>query len=131
MSTLFATYCCADKRRDGGDLPASERYVSVRIDDTVQQGQSANARVAILSGSYGLIAPEHPIPWYDHLLRADEVDAMVPQVVATLGAWGIENVRWFTADVAKDPNVAVYHRVMELACTNLGITMSEVVVAMI
>jgi hypothetical protein len=131
MATLFATYCSADKRRDEGDLPASVRYVSARIEDTVRRGQTPNARAGILSGRYGLIAPEHPIPWYDHLLRTDEVDDMVPQVVDTLREWKIESVRWFTVDVTKDPDVAVYCHVMDRACANLGITMSEVVVEMI
>ena len=128
MTTLYATYCSADKRRDDELLPASARYVSARIDHTLRQGQNANARTAILSGCYGLIAPDHPIPWYDHLLQVDEVDTMVPRVSASLGVWEIVRVKWFSVDSARDPNVAVYRQVMERACASLGIPMHTVIV---
>ena len=128
MSTLFATYCSAEKRRDDGLLPAAERYVSARIQDTLEQARDAAVEGGILSGSYGLISPEHGIPWYDHLLKRVEIDGMVPRVVATLGDWDIHEVQWFTASPARDKNVVLYRLVMEKACANLHIPITDVVV---
>ena len=117
---LFATYCSADKEAASGDLPAVERYVSERISGAYANALSSGNRFAILSGRFGLIAPDTPIPHYDHLLQVNEMDAMVQRVTTTLKAWEVTTIRWFTVAFEMDPNVTRYRDVMSQSATQIG-----------
>lgn len=117
---LFATYCSAEKDGAAGDLPAIERYISDRIHGVHAGAQAAQARFGILSGRYGLIAANHPIPYYDHLLGTDEIDGMVGTVEQTLRAWEVTEVRWFSVAFEMDPNVGRYRTLMERAAESAG-----------
>jgi len=128
VTALFATYCSAEKRTDAGVLPAVQRYQSARIASVAERAAQQGARFAILSGSFGLIAPEHPLPFYDHLLTPDEVAAMVPRVAETLKSWAVSEVTWFTVSTAQDPNVMAYAAVMEGACIASKVHLSTVVI---
>ncbi len=117
---LFATYCSADKEAAAGDLPAVERYLSERISGVYANAQSSGSRFGILSGRYGLIAPNTPIPHYDHLLQVNEIGPMVQQVADTLSAWEVTTIRWFTVAFEMDPNVTRYRDVMSQAAAHIG-----------
>jgi hypothetical protein len=112
---LFATYCSADKDGAAGNLPAIERYVSDRINGVCANAQGAQARFGILSGMYGLISADHPLPYYDHLLQTDQIEAMVTTVQSTLTEWEVTEVRWFSVAFEMDPNVRRYRDVMAQA----------------
>jgi len=114
---LFATYCSADKDGAAGDLPAIERYISDRITGVCANAQTAQARFGILSGMYGLISADHPLPYYDHLLQTEQIEAMVKTVQDTLTEWKVTEVRWFSVAFEMDPNVRRYRDVMERAAT--------------
>jgi hypothetical protein len=109
---LFATYCSADKDGAAGDLPAIERYISDRINGVYANAQTAQARFGILSGMYGLISADHPLPYYDHLLQTEQIDDMVRSVQSTLTEWGVTEVRWFSVGFEMDPNVRRYRDVI-------------------
>ena len=119
---LFATYCSASKEAHAGDMPAAQRYISDRIQGVYALANGAEARFGILSGQFGLLAPDHPIPFYDHLLQPDEMDAMVERVSGTLGEWEITEVRWFSVAFEMDPNVRRYRDVMSRAAEKAGAT---------
>lgn len=110
-SATACTYCSAGKRPDPGLLPAIERYQSVRIAEL----QAAGA-LLILSGEFGLLAPEDPIPFYDHLLLIDEVEAMVPQVSAQLQDRGVASLVFHTADPDSTPEIRPYVALITRAC---------------
>jgi len=116
MSHLYATYCSADKRDDEKPLPAIQRYRSERIASVANRAQTDDVRFGILSGSFGLIAPGNPLPWYDHLMTAAEVAAMSKRVSLTLKQWNITAVRWFSASASVDPDVEPYAAAMRAAC---------------
>ncbi len=116
MSHLYATYCSAEKRDDEKPLPAIRRYRSARIASVAARAQTDDVRFGILSGSFGLIAPEDPLPWYDHLMTAREVEAMSKRVSITLQQWDITAVRWFSATNSADPDVEPYAAAMRTAC---------------
>ena len=117
---LYATYCSADKREDAGPLPAIERYQSDRIVGVHRMAEAAGARFAILSGEFGLIPPSAPIPHYDRLLAVDEVSAMAERVAASLTAWSITEVQWFSVAFEMDPHVARYRDAMAHAAQRVG-----------
>lgn len=123
---LYATYCSADKEMTAGDLPAVERYVSARIRAAHTAANSAEARFGILSGLYGLIAPEHPIPHYDHLLQLSEMSDRSTEVEAVLRAWDINEILWYSVGFEMDPNVGRYRTVMERAAAKVNASLDLV-----
>jgi hypothetical protein len=130
MVILYATYCSAPKRDDPGELPAIERYRSERIAGAAHLASLEGVRFGILSGVYGLLPPEAPLPWYDHLLQESEIAPMIPGVAARLQAWGITQVVWFTVDPSLDPFVHRYAAVLHGACGQASIPMeTRIVVA--
>ena len=120
MKHLYATYCSAHKRTDPGMLPAAERYQSSRIRHLVEQARTDNHPAAILSGQFGLVCAEEPLPWYDHLLQEAEITDMTHQVQQTLQEWGVGQVTWLTAALKSDPNLIRYQTVMAQACRASG-----------
>ena len=118
---LFATYCSAEKDGAAGDLPAIKRYTSERISGVATAAKGAEARFGILSGQYGLINADHPLPYYDHLLQPDEITARAEQVAQTLSDWGITKICWFSVAFEMDPNVGRYREVMARAAAANGI----------
>ena len=117
---LYATYCSAEKDGSRDLLPAIARYQSDRISGVASAAKTAGATFGILSGQYGLIPADHPLPYYDHLLQEDEIDAMTHQVQATLSNWDIAEIHWFSVAFEMDPNVKRYQMVMEAAAKNIG-----------
>ena len=75
---VVCTYCSNTKDKLDGLPPAYQRYTSARIRNVDSIAQKAELHFCILSGEYGLLDRNQPIPWYDHLL----VEAEVPQLVA-------------------------------------------------
>ncbi|MGH7600908.1 MAG: hypothetical protein ACREOI_31505, partial [bacterium] len=75
--TAFCTYCSALKSQAPGNIPAMQRYQSLRIRKVCQAAMELGLEFYILSGEFGLIPSQQPIPFYDHLLRPEEVPVMV------------------------------------------------------
>ncbi len=123
----ICTYCAGNKRRGAELLPAVRRYKSDRITGLHKLARGQGAAFFILSGRFGLIAPERPIPWYDHLLRPDEVRDLVPGVAAVLAAAGVTAVSFHTADSAVAPAVAPYGEVIRQACLLSGLELEIVI----
>ncbi len=119
---LYATYCSKDKEATAGELPAIERYLSSRIRATHAAAGGVGAKFGILSGLYGLISPDQPIPDYDHLLQLCEMDDRVDQVEATLREWDIDEIHWYSVAFEMDANVGRYRMVMEQAAAKVGAT---------
>lgn len=120
---LVCTYCSAPKRRDPGPLPAVERYLSPRITGLHETAQREGRMFRILSGHYGLVAPDAPLDWYDHLLQPDEVSAMVPAVAAALTRIAVSRVIYHSANPAQVPAIRPYLEVMQQACNQAGVTL--------
>lgn len=117
---LVCTYCAGPKRNDGGLLPAVDRYLSERIKRLLGRALAQGSPFRILSGKYGLLSPDQPIPWYDHLLAPDEAANLAPAVAEDLGALPIDGVEYHTADPHDFPVIAPYLEVMKAACALAG-----------
>ena len=120
---LVITYCSAAKRKDPGGLPAVERYESERIRRLAEGGDGF---FLILSGEFALLEPDTYIPWYDHLLTAEEVTEMSVTVADQLLEYEPYEVEYHTADPEKYPEVAPYARVMERACRFAGVPLQMI-----
>jgi hypothetical protein len=116
----FCTYCSASKSHEEGEISAIRRYQSLRIKTVHAAASSLGLGFHILSGEYGLLSPEHPIPWYDHLLRPEEVGQLVERVAEQIDECQISSLVYFTNSLAKEPTVVPYHNVIVAACSLTG-----------
>ena len=120
----YVTYCSAEKNREPGEMPAIERYLDARIHDVAARAETEGVRFLILSGEYGLLRPEDPIPWYDHLLMPDEVDEIAEVIGVQLRSQGVGEVVFVTVNPAEDPQVRAYLKAMALGCMKAGARMT-------
>jgi len=107
-------------------LPAIRRYVSPRLRAVYRGSRGAGASFAILSGEFGLIGPWKRIPYYDHLLRSDEVSRLVPRLSEYLVRRKIRAVRFHHEPVRVSPRVKPYLSAIRLACRRAGVTLTMV-----
>lgn len=124
--TIFSTYCSAEKAVDGELLPSIERYQSERIKRIYAAALVCDLRFYILSGEFGLLAPNALIPYYDHLLVSDEIETHSTKVAAQIKQLGITQIVFFTLPVAVDEKLAAYHDCLRLACQQAAIHLSFV-----
>ncbi len=124
--TVFCTYCSAEKETSEMLLPSIRRYRSDRIARIYSASQLAGCGFFILSGEFGLLEPDAPIPYYDHLLVAGEVETQAFRVAEQIKQHSIAQILFFTLPVAKDETLAPYHAVLRLACEFAHIPLSFV-----
>jgi hypothetical protein len=115
--TIFCTYCSAEKEPSAELLPALRRYRSERIERICRAARAAGCGFYILSGKYGLLDPNEKIPYYDHLLVADEVEAHATKLTEQIKQYDITQIVFFTLPVSRDEKLAPYHAALRLACT--------------
>ena len=99
-----------------------DRYLSERIRFAQRTASSLAADFRILSGLFGLVAPQQDIPDYDHLLTAELVPAHSQKVISQLQGMEIDKVIFLTRPMAKDPGAGPYRDVMEQSCAAIGAT---------
>lgn len=124
--TIFCTYCSAEKDKTEGLLPAINRYNSERVRHISMAALFAKLDFYILSGKYGLLQFNEPIPYYDHLLVAEEVEAHSLKVAEQIKQHSISQIIFFTLSVAADEKLAPYHACLRLACQEASISLSVV-----
>ena len=112
---IFCTNCSASKDPAKGPIPAFKRYISSRIAHVHEMAQNAEAGFCILSGEFGLVDWDQPLPWYDHLLLAEEVGQLAQQVAEQISQKGITRVDYYTISSQADPRVVPYLNTMEEA----------------
>ena len=123
MSHARCTYCSAPKRSNPGLLPAVERYLSTRITALWQACQADGRPMLILSGQYGLLRPEEPIPWYDHLMAPEEVPEMTARIAEQLRFLDISRIEYTTARPSIAPAILPYLTALSSACQQAGVTL--------
>ena len=112
----FCTYCSASKSLEEGDLPAIQRYLDPRIHKVHEAAYTLGLDFYILSGEYGLVTPDEPIPWYDHLLLTEEVGELVERMAAQIRQHYIEGIVYFTNSISDDSSLIPYRDAIVAAC---------------
>ena len=118
--TAFCTYCSAEKDRSQGELPAIQRYRSPRINTVYSAALILGLDFLILSGEYGMLKPNDPIPYYAHLLIASEVPGHAKRVTDQLDAFGVKDLIFFTKSLEEDKNLKPYHDCIKSASQKAG-----------
>ncbi|MCB9452188.1 MAG: S9 family peptidase [Anaerolineaceae bacterium] len=116
----YLTTCVAEKREDKDDLPAIERYISSLIQDVYHWSRRDEADFRILSGEFGLLAADDPIPWYDHALKPEEVSELAAKVAEQLRAGGWKKLIFHTGPLDKDANLYFYLGCLQVAAGIAG-----------
>lgn len=124
MKPMYCTYCSKQKTTDEGEVPAIQRYQSQRIAQVNLKATIDGCPFFILSGKYGIIPSDYPLPYYDHLLSPDEVDAMTTRVGDQLKTFGIGEIQYFTNDPNQDSTLQPYASVIEKSCRMAGIKLT-------
>ena len=122
----FCTYCSAAKSLEEGDIPAIQRYLDPRIHKVHEVASALGLDFYILSGEYGLIPPDQPIPWYDNLLQAGEVDELVERMADQIRQYSIEGVVYFTNSTSSDRGLIPYRDAIVAACNRASCPCSVV-----
>jgi len=112
----FCTYCSANKSNEPGEIPAIRRYQSPRIAKVYAAASELGVAFFILSGEFGLVPRHQPIPWYDHLLKPEEVDNLTELVAKQIHHFGITSIVYFTKSLTQEPAILPYHDVLVAAC---------------
>ncbi len=117
---FLATICCREKDRAAGLLPAVRRYRSRRIGRIAELAGETGLDLAILSGLYGLIDAEEPIPYYDRLMGEGDIARVTAANREYLRSRKIDGVIFCLPDPAIDPHVKPYLKSMEAAVDAAG-----------
>lgn len=124
MKPMYCTYCSKQKTTDEGEVPAIQRYQSQRIAQVNLKATIDGCPFFILSGKYGIIPSDYPLPYYDHLLTPDEVDAMSNQVGSQIKTFEISEIHYFSNDPQQDSTLQPYASVIEKSCRMAGIKLT-------
>ncbi len=123
MTHYLITTCCKEKDETPGELPAIRRYRSERIARAFEESRRLGLPMLILSGKFGLLQPQDPIPWYDHPLQMTEVPGLIPRLAESLAKGEVTGI-YFIARPPETPGWAPYHTVLKRACQRLEIPIS-------
>lgn len=122
MRSITSTICSREKNPEQGLIPARNRYLSERINQVGKIALEANLEFLILSGEYGLISADKEIPYYDHLLINDEVDALTKIVSKQIDELKIGEIIFYAK-----PNADTwipYYSVIENATNASGVNLN-------
>jgi hypothetical protein len=124
VSDFYCTVCSKEKSKAPGLVPAINRYDSERIQSISQLAEKAGRGFLILSGEYGLIDAQQPIPWYDHLLVAKEVKVMAQKVAAQLKGLNVQHLTFYGIDEKLDISWQPYWEVIRQSTKSAGIELT-------
>ncbi|MFT5680418.1 MAG: hypothetical protein ACI8RZ_001324 [Myxococcota bacterium] len=119
MRALLTT-CTADKDPRPALLPARLRYQGARVDFAVQRAEAEAVPLLFLSGVFGIVSADLPIPWYDHALQSAEVDGHRRLVIGQLCDLGVTAIEALLAP-EDTPGWAPYHRLLVAGCQGAGV----------
>ncbi len=94
----IATICSRRKQEDSSLLSAQERYTGDHVNTVGNIARDSNLLFFILSGKYGLIPADQPIPYYDFYLENEHVEALTHLVSKQLQEAGITALNFYTED---------------------------------
>ncbi|MBI5242706.1 MAG: hypothetical protein HY922_03350 [Elusimicrobia bacterium] len=126
LGPIFVTYSSKNKKRKAGRMRAIERYDSPRIRQIAAAAASLGIGFRILSGKYGLLAPDDRISCYDHLLKWEGIGRVLARVSKRLARERVAAVIYFTRPLRKASAPLAYHALIEAACAEQGIRMVAV-----
>lgn len=124
MKTAYCTYCSKQKSEEDGEIPAIQRYLSQRIAQVNLKAMMDGCPFFILSGRYGFIPADYPLPFYDHLLQPEEVNRMAARAAQQMKDIGLESLNYYSNKPDQDATLLPYMAVIEKTCQLVGVTLN-------
>jgi hypothetical protein len=124
MKTAYCTYCSKQKSDEEGNLPAIQRYISQRIAQVNLMAMMDGVPFFILSGQYGFIPSDYPLPYYDHLLQPEEVNQMSARAAQQIKEAGLETLNYLSNNPAGDESLLPYQALIEKTCQLTGVKLN-------
>ena len=121
---FYCTTCCKEKNASKKLMPAIRRYLDPRILNIYERSISDGRKFVILSGKYGFIEAETPIPWYDKKLEMEDVDELVSTLSPQIKELGVTNLTFFGLDRKENPDWEPYYKAVEKACAKKCVGLS-------
>jgi len=120
---VFCTYCSFAKNKTKEKIPAIQRYCSSRISRVYAAALCIGIDFFILSGEFGLVNACQPIPYYDHLLKPEEVSSLAQKVTNQIKGLGIQKIIYVTKPLTYDEKIIPYYDTIKLATKKVRITL--------
>ena len=117
-SVAICCICSRAKNENVALMPARQRYCGSHIAKVAEYAAQRELPFFILSGTYGLIPGEVLIPYYDHLLVAQEVTALMLKVHSQLRRLGLREIHFYSK---VKPSWMPYQVALVLASESLGV----------
>lgn len=118
MSEIIVTYCSKEKNSTEDTLPAIELYRSDRITSVATIAQLQSVQFYILSGKFGLVHSTDALPYYDQLLKDNNVAEVAKKVADRLQIDNISKINFYTQTLEQDPQLASYWKCIHEATQN-------------
>ena len=93
---VVCSICSRAKRYNQELLPARQRYTGSHISKVEEVARQKEQPFFILSGRYGFVSADEAIPYYDHLLTREEVNALAMKVRFQLKTHGVTECHFYT-----------------------------------
>lgn len=126
--TIICTICCREKDTAKEDLPAIRRYKSKRITAAADLARKSGLPFSILSGKYGLIDGNKPIPYYDKLMGVDDLGEIIDLNIKYLENNKIGKIIFICPDPGTDHHVHPYLRSIQAAARGTGCELETIFV---
>lgn len=114
---LAATICSRQKDPDVTMMPAHRRYLGAHVAYARARARDMGLPFFVLSGKFGLLRDDDPVPYYDYRLGMHDVEWLARIVVAQYGGLRVTHV-WFWHE-AKE-SWGPYLKVMTTAAARTG-----------
>ncbi len=119
---IIATICSKEKIGGETPLPAHKRYNSPRILLVSVRAKQAKQPLYFLSGKYGLIESTVKISYYDHLLKPEEIELLIPKVHAQIRQYNVTKIVFYTdKKPTSSPYIALIKKAAKAAKIDLEV----------
>lgn len=123
----ICTICSKEKVHSEGKMPARQRYNAPHIRKTEEVAAAQRVRFFILSGLFGLLEADEPIPHYDYPLNVKDVPRLAKRVASQFDQHYITELALYTEGPKE--SWKHYEKVLELAAAEARVKLIKEVLA--
>lgn len=120
MPHIVCSICSRQKSQEAGVLPARQRYLGTHVAAVGLEAQKQGLPFFILSGRFGLVPADEPIPDYDYLLAREAVPELAHRISGQLVRHGVQGIHFYTKD---KPNWSPYLEALQKATGRSGVSL--------
>ncbi|MBU1046929.1 hypothetical protein KKH36_04100 [Patescibacteria group bacterium] len=124
---VILTICSKNKDKNEVLMPARKRYLSDRIKKVEQISINNKLPFYILSGKFGIINSNELIPFYDKLLKQEDIKNLLPLVRDQLIQEKITEIIFYGEGI-NTKGWKAYYEIIEKITNKLNIKLEEIII---